>query len=137
MAKVKANTEAKLAAVAMLMLKSLGDMRQDRIERARREARRKGRQRDDVEAGGSAIMRPRRRLRHQRARSFRDFLWFRSPSKAISGSQQAFELAQRHHVGPVGRRVVGIGVGFDEDAGDADRDRRARQHRHEFALAAG
>ncbi len=49
---------------------------------------------------------------------------------------QTFELAQRHHVGTVRRRMVGIGMGFDEHAGDADGDRGTRQHRHEFALAA-
>src|SRR5882757_2687652 len=53
------------------------------------------------------------------------------------GFDQSFELAQRHHVGSVRWRVIGIGMGFDEDAGHADRDRRARQHRHEFTLAAG
>src|SRR6266404_6834682 len=49
---------------------------------------------------------------------------------------QSFEVAQRHHVGPVRRRGIGIGMGLDEHAGDADRDRRARQNGYEFAFAA-
>ena len=39
---------------------------------------------------------------------------------------QFFEFAQRHHVGTIRRRVIGIGMGFDEHAGDADRNRSAR-----------
>ena len=50
--------------------------------------------------------------------------------------QERFEITQRNHVGPVGRRPVGVLVGFDEDAGDAHRDCGAAQHRHEFPLAA-
>src|SRR6478752_8985267 len=34
------------------------------------------------------------------------------------GLHQRFELAQRHHIGPVRRRMIGIGMGFDEDAGN-------------------
>ena len=49
MAKVKAKTAAKLAAVAMLTRKILGHVRQHRIERARRQAGRKGRERNDIE----------------------------------------------------------------------------------------
>ena len=116
----------------------VGDMRQHRIERARRQARGEGRQRDDVEGRRQALlMRPQPAVRHQRARSFRD-------SCPVLGErverhqrpQQTLELAQRHHVGPVRRRMVGIRMGLDEHAGDADRDRGARQHRHEFALTA-
>ena len=48
-AKVKANTAAKLAAVAMLTREIVGHVRQHRIERARRQAGRKGRERNDIE----------------------------------------------------------------------------------------
>ena len=59
--------------------------------------------------------------------------------QSIDGDQlreQRLELFQRHHVGAVRRRAVGILMGLDEDAGDADRHGRARQHRHEAPLAA-
>src|SRR5438552_1154163 len=51
--------------------------------------------------------------------------------------QQSLKFAQRHHVGTVGRRMIGIGMGLDEHAGNADGDRRASQDGDEFTLAAG
>ena len=130
-AKVKANTAAKLAAVRDADAKILGHMRQHRIERARRQAGSKGRERDDIEGRRQAAG-----CGHGCRHQARDWRW-RSASNSIRRLHQRFELAQRHHVGSVRRRVIRIGVGLDEHAGNADRDRRARQHRHEFALAAG
>ena len=67
-AKVKANTAAKPAAVAMLIAEIVGDMRQHRIERARRQAGRKRRERNDIERRRqTARTRSRRYPRHQRA----------------------------------------------------------------------
>ena len=77
-AKVKANTEAKPAAVAMLTEKSLGDMRQHRIERAGRQARGKGRQRDDVEDRRQPRVPAARGVHHQSAG------FFANASNAIS-----------------------------------------------------
>ena len=50
--------------------------------------------------------------------------------------QQRRHVPERHHVGAVARRRIGILMGFHEDGGDADGDRGARQNGHEFALPA-
>ena len=50
--------------------------------------------------------------------------------------EQGRQFIERHHVGAVARRAVGIAMGFHEDGGDADRHGGARQYGHELALAA-
>ena len=131
MAKVKANAAEKLAAVAMLTPKSSAtcgstgsSARADRLAEKVASAMtlRAGGMR--WSCGGDPC------LRHQRGCALGQRV------ERHQRPHQAFELAQRHHVGTVRRRVVGIGMGLDEHAGDADRDRGARQHGHEFALAA-
>ncbi len=51
--------------------------------------------------------------------------------------QQRREILELDHVGPVGRRMVGILVHFHEDRGDTRRHRGARQIGHHGAVAAG
>src|SRR5262249_27413955 len=58
------------------------------------------------------------------------------PIECHEAREQRLHLLERHHVGTVGGRAVGILVRLDEHAGDADRDGGARQHRYELALAA-
>src|SRR3954454_21616246 len=124
-AKVKANTAAKLAAVAMLMLKSSAtcgstgsSARADRLAAnvASVMMFSAGGRRLDAVTTISAL-------------STRQT--FGERVEPHQGFEQRFELAQRHHIGSVRRRVIGIRMGLDEDTGNPDRNRGARQHRHE------
>src|SRR5437588_8638941 len=134
-AKVRAKTEAKAAAVAMLMSKSSAtcgntgsSARADRLAANVASVM-------ILSAGGS---RP-DPVTARSATSTRQTLdWILGERvEPEQGFDQRLEVPQRHHVGSVRRRMIGIGMGFDEDAGNADRDRRARQHRHELTLTAG
>src|SRR5258708_27856092 len=135
MAKVNANIDANPAAAAMLTLKSLATWRSPGSSaRADRLAAKVASAMIFRTGGmrGSSWPQPRS------AASTR-YTLFEILGECIERHQrlhQTFELAQRHHVGAVRRRTIGVGMGFDQYAGDADRDRRARRHRHEFALAA-
>src|SRR5260370_24358635 len=133
MAKVKANTAAKLAAVAMVMPKSSAtcgntgsSARADRLAAKVASVMMfsaGGRRLDAVTAIPAPSPRVLAKILGQRV-------------EPHQGPYQSFEFAQRYHVGSVRRRSIGIGMGFDEHAGHANRDRRPRQHRHEFTLAA-
>ena len=85
--------------------------------------------------------RSRRAQRRPLARSLRcegraDQSALASASNCLQPRDQRRHVAQRDHVRPVARRVIGVGVRLDEHRGDADRQRGARQHRRELALAA-
>ena len=125
MAKVKAKAAAKLAAVAMLTEKSAATCGNTGSSARADRAAEKVASAMILSAGGMPLDAVTRAA------------FLASASNAISRFHQRFELAQRHHVGSVRRRAIGIGMGLDEHAGDTDRDRRARQHGDEFALAPG
>ena len=58
------------------------------------------------------------------------------PVKGNQPAQQGLHLLERHHIGPVGRRAIGVLMSLDENARDPDRNCGAGQYRDEFALAA-
>src|SRR4051812_46320172 len=130
-AKVKANTEAKLAAVAMLMPKSSAtcgntgsSARADRLAANVASVM-------ILSAGGRRLVALTTIFESSTRQTFGERV------EPHQGFEQRFELAQRHHIGSVRRRVIGIRMGLDEDTGNPDRNRGARQHRHELTLAAG
>src|SRR5258708_14984935 len=132
MAKVNANPDAKPAAVAMLTPKSSATCGKTG-SRARAERLAAKVASAMMFRIGGMLSAPRPPLRMPASTR-------RALGKRVECHQsphQTLELIQRHHVGTIGRCLVGIGMGFDEYASDPDRHRGACQHRHELTLAAG
>jgi len=112
-------------------------MRQHRIERAGRQAGGEGRQRNDIEAGASAVHGGRNPVCGINAHIlFRMLLQFLAIASNASASAAGIRTRAAAPCWSVPTGWSGSGLGFDEDAGDADRDRGARSTGTEFTFAA-
>src|SRR5215203_3013781 len=108
MAKVKAKAAAKLAAVAMLTEKSSATCGNTGSSARADRAAEKVASAMTLSAGGMPLDAVTATSLSLRCAALGQRVELHQPL------YQPLELAQRHHVGPVTRRIVRIGVGFDE-----------------------